>query len=475
MDSPAPAQPNASSQPFRLLPGVSGLVVAAVVTFSASAPPTHYANWTGLLAFAFERILTVALSCVLTVAILSAVLAQKAGLDLHLLLVQTSRAAIWLAPLAFLLRVNSPWTLAAVAVFTILATLSVRPPDEYQPNPEDALLSSLHLDNSPLSPRFRPQLSILTALCAQAGILAFFAGHAAAGAIIAGAASCAWTWWSLANTKAEDSPSQSHSLSIALLALAFTVAALIPYLRGSTGFGLGSSHRYAARVGTSGSGSRLRVVTHLVTDSSGTTAEGNAGIVLWPEKQLHTQLVAPSPVDLSMQPTPGRNANPLVIPFDGVYWFFKAPDVRPPKTSRQAQASPETVEIRSTDRRPLSIEAHDYLGSRIDLACCSRIQIAIRNADRYPDTVSLELILVDTSQPGQPSQSLGRMSVKSTRPWRIHERPQPVTENLIFAIPARASLRHFDEVKIVFRLDPARADAGARIAIDHLVLIPRGL
>jgi hypothetical protein len=164
-----------------------------------------------------------------------------------------------------------------------------------------------------------------------------------------------------------------------------------------------------------------------------------------------------------------------VIPFNGVYWFFKAPDVQPPKGSRQAHASPETVDIRSTDRRPLSIEAHDYLGNLIDLNCCSRIQIAIRNADRYPETVSLELVLVNTSLPSRPSESLGRMIVKSTRPWNIYEKPAPASETLNFAIPHRPTLRRFDEVTIVFRLDRARADAGAKIAIDHFVLVPRGL
>jgi hypothetical protein len=158
-----------------------------------------------------------------------------------------------------------------------------------------------------------------------------------------------------------------------------------------------------------------------------------------------------------------------------VYWFFKSPDVRPPASSRQAHASPDAVEIRSTDRRPLSIEAHDHLGSSIDLACCSRIQVAIRNADRYPDTVSLELILVDTSHPQHASESLGQMMVKSTAPWKIYEHPHPMNETLNFEIPSRSRLRHFDEISIVFRLDRARADAAARIAIDHLVLMPRGL
>jgi hypothetical protein len=170
-----------------------------------------------------------------------------------------------------------------------------------------------------------------------------------------------------------------------------------------------------------------------------------------------------------------HNVDPLVIPFNGVYWFFKAPDLQPPKSSRQAHASPETVEIRSVDRRPLSIEAHDHLGQLIDLNCCRSIQVAIRNADRYPETVSLELLLVNTSLPDKPSQSLGRIMVKSSRPWKLYDKPSVSNETLNFAIPANRLLRRFDEVRVVFRLDRARADAAAKIAIDHLVLVPRGL
>jgi hypothetical protein len=260
-----------------------------------------------------------------------------------------------------------------------------------------------------------------------------------------------------------------------VLAVIFTVAALIPYLHGASGFGLGSSHKYAARVLPADSAPHPHPVPQTLDDDSNDASEGNTGIVLWPDKPTHTKLIAPSPIDLTSQASFGRSTNPLVIPFDGVYWFFKSPDVRPPKTSRQAHASPDTVEIRSTDRRPLSIEAHDYLGSLINLDCCSRIQVAIRNADRYPETVSLELILVDTSQSHHASESLGEVMVKSTRPWRIYEHPIPVDEILNFSVPARSRLRHFDQISIVFRLDRARADAAARIAIDHLVLIPRGL
>lgn len=458
-----------------LLPPLAGLTVAAVVAFSASTPPIHYPSFTRLLGFALQQVLTVSLSCVLTIAVLSALI-SRAGLDQHSLLIDASRAALWLAPLALLLRANSLWALLAVAAFAVLVTpsLSLLRPAILQPG--DSVLFSLHPDNLPLFPKVRPQVSIGAALFAEIGVLVFFAGESLIGALLFGLACCVWAWWAApAWEPAVTEPRQFDTLLLASLSLVFTIGALLPYLRGAKGVGLGSSHRYAAHVAEKGTVPAHPRAMPLSEDSSNGASEGNSGIILWPEKQTATQIVAPTPIDLTSTAKPGSNANPVIIPFDGVYWFFKSPDVRPPKTSRQARASPEAVEIRSTDRRPLSIEAHDYLGTRISLDCCSRIQIAIRNADRYPDTVSLELILIDTSEPHRPSQSLGAMLVKSTRPWRIYERPEPVTETLNFSIPSRSALRHFDEVEILFRLDRARADAGARIAIDHFVLVPRGL
>jgi hypothetical protein len=67
------------------------------------------------------------------------------------------------------------------------------------------------------------------------------------------------------------------------------------------------------------------------------------------------------------------------------------------------------------------------------------------------------------------------MMVKSTRPWTLYDERPPTSETLNFVIPAHASIRRFDEVMVVFRLDAARADAGPKIAIDRFVLVPRGL
>ena len=131
------------------------------------------------------------------------------------------------------------------------------------------------------------------------------------------------------------------------------------------------------------------------------------------------------------------------------------------------------VNTRSTDRRALLMEAHQNLGTLINLDCCSTIQVAIRNADRYPESVSLELILTNTRSPGKPSQPLGSIMVKSTAPWKLYGDQPPVAETLSFKVPAKSAIRRFDEVTIVFHLDVDRADFGARIGIDRFVLVPR--
>lgn len=204
-------------------------------------------------------------------------------------------------------------------------------------------------------------------------------------------------------------------------------------------------------------------------------SDSYVGVLLWPQKQRHTRLIAPLPVSLKQLLFGNNSLKPLVIPFDGVYWFYKAPDARPPARSRVAHGSPEMFNIRSTDRRPLRMEAHQNIGTLINLNCCGRIDIAIRNADRYPESLSLELVLTDSASPDKRSQSLGRAMVKSTSPWKLYDDRPPTTETLSFIVPANSEIHRFDEITVVFRLGAGRSDAGAKVGIDHFTLLPRGL
>ena len=473
VESEAVGRPTAS-----VLPILAGLLVAATFAASVGWPPTRYLSWAQLLGAAAQRVLLVSLVCVITVSILCGIVSRKNRIESDRVVAQMSVASLWLVPLVLFIRENSVWTLAIAAVFTVVVTRSLLPVARCPDSPADSFVLSLHSDHPAPSLHFMPPISAAAALCVQMGALMAFAGYIFAAAVLVGAGFSTWTWSWERYTPSQDwqrsspLPFQSRRLLALALAILFTAAGLFPFLRRGGGLGGGSG-----KFGAFSAGQR-HLPLHITTaeDSARADSEGNSGIVLFPAKQLVTKLVVPPPAaSESLSLATFHNADPLVIPFDGVYWFFKTPDLQPPRTSRQAHASPETVEIRSKDRRPLSIEAHDHLGQLIDVTCCSRIQIAIRNADRYPETVSLELILVNTSLPNRPSQSLGRMMVRSTRPWSLYEKRSPISETLNFAIPQSRSFRRFDEMKIVFRLDRARADAGAKIAIDHFVLVPRGL
>jgi len=187
------------------------------------------------------------------------------------------------------------------------------------------------------------------------------------------------------------------------------------------------------------------------------------GVILWPEVSPDTTLVAPILSGVSFS---SRATHPLGIPFSGQYWMFRAPYKRPPYGSFFRRGSPASLAFSTTDHAPLEMEAHHRLDEPIDLRCCRRIQVAIWNADRYPGTVALELILVDTGQRGRPSRSLGTSPVRSS-PGSL-----PVRETLEFFIPTVPELRRFDEFEILFHRDQSRIDKSAHIEIERFLLIP---
>ena len=68
---------------------------------------------------------------------------------------------------------------------------------------------------------------------------------------------------------------------------------------------------------------------------------------------------------------------------------------RPPPRSYFQRGTPAHLSFSTTDSWPLQMEAHQKLERSLDPSCCGKIKIDIVNADRYPGTVSLELMLVN--------------------------------------------------------------------------------
>ena len=165
-------------------------------------------------------------------------------------------------------------------------------------------------------------------------------------------------------------------------------------------------------------------------------------------------------------------AKPVIIPFDGVYWYFKQPDTRPAADARIQQGDPLQANVRSTDFRALAMEAHQTLLDPISGDCCRALRIDLLNGDNRPGTIRIEILLRDTS--GKPGSSLllGSIAIPSSQLQHIALDRPPVHESLRFQMPAKAHGRRFDEITVIIKPSSDRALAGSKIAIQNFVLVP---
>jgi hypothetical protein len=249
----------------------------------------------------------------------------------------------------------------------------------------------------------------------------------------------------------------------ATLAILMTAVALLPWVAGRIGGFLGRSEQL----------SNPSAIDRK-TPEADSPSYGYVGIVLWPPP-AKKQIIPPMPRPSSLEG--GAAAKPLIIPFDGPYWYFKAPENKPGPRSRVARARATDVNVRSTDWAPLRMEAHQNLGMPIDLSHCSEIDVAITNADTRPGAIALALRLTDSTTPGKPSQEIGEQPIASSEIAQIPLARAPVKETLRFPIqrsaPRSATLRQFNQIAVVFRPSAQRARAGAKVSIDSFELVPR--
>jgi len=195
-----------------------------------------------------------------------------------------------------------------------------------------------------------------------------------------------------------------------------------------------------------------------------------AGVQLYPEVEAPTRLVAPR--------LPGTRSfgesrtDPLSIPFNGVYWFWRGPSDRPPSNSVVLHGSPSARFFRSTDGDGMSMEARQNLGFMVDPKRYDAIEISVENADPFPNTVSILLKIRNTTVPHNPTLSLGMADVSP--PTSSIGSGTSTAQVLRFRIPSVVPTGSFDELTVSYYLKGARSDRSARIAIDRFRLVPRG-
>ncbi|HEY6375223.1 MAG TPA: hypothetical protein VIX90_06830 [Edaphobacter sp.] len=310
-------------------------------------------------------------------------------------------------------------------------------------------------DSKPLVRVILP--SLVVAVIAEAALIAMV-GERYRSASLFAAGCAAALMWQVAPRASARSISTTQKIVLLNLAFLFTMAVLLPYLKGQRLFSTGDLLAKNALGGHRGEKG----------PEPANGSDGYSGIILLPLTETPTTLVAPRRKDSAS--TGGRPAQPMVIPFDGVYWYFKAPDRRPRPSARIVRGSSTKAVIRSSDRYPLLMEAHQRLGSRIDLVCCSGVQVVLQNADHRPGAIALELWFTDSLQPGSRSY-LGAVTIPSSED-EGDAKNLPPEETMAFAVPASAVGREFDEITVVVRPAPERARAGAQVAIHRFVLLP---
>lgn len=299
--------------------------------------------------------------------------------------------------------------------------------------------------------------SLAVAVIAEGGVIAMIGERYRLASLFAAGCAAA-LMWRVALRGSARSVSKSQKIALLNLAFLFTVVVLLPYLKGQRLFSTGDIVAKTAL-----GGRRADKGSEPANGSDGYT-----GIILLPPAETHKTIVAPRRRDSAS--ANGRPAQPIVIPFDGVYWYFKAPDRRPRPSARVVRGSSTKAVIRSSDRYPLLMEAHERLGSRIDLSCCSGVQIVLQNADHRPGPIALELWFTDSLQPRSRGSYLGTVTIPSSEVEGLRE--LPAEETMAFAVPVSVVGREFDEITVVVRPAEERARTGAQIAIRRFVLMP---
>jgi hypothetical protein len=197
---------------------------------------------------------------------------------------------------------------------------------------------------------------------------------------------------------------------------------------------------------------------------------GFESVILWPIPPKK-QIIPPVPEPRNFL-GPGRS-RPMIIRFDGTYWYYQRPEKRPGRTAHQAHGNPMTVDIESSNSLPVVMEAHQRLIGPVRLSRCGDIDVEIENRDNVRGALSLGLLLADSTQPNKPTLYLGSKEIQTSMPGFFFEKTAPVLETLRFAIPTTGAMRKFDQITVMLLPDVEHFMVGPKIAIEQFELQPR--
>lgn len=351
-----------------------------------------------------------------------------------------------------------PW--ASANAITFLNLWSGLSPQDELDEPEARTARVLFLPPASLS-LWRTLLPYcITIIVMQAGLASFFSGHPwSAAALISASVVLTLARHPFVRHLAKRRRTFSRSSILQTAAVFFLMStALTPYLQKA--YGLRSLASLLA----------TRHDPFMVAAPRIAPSSEYSGVILTLPAKPHTPIKAPAA-------SAGTNfsialSKPVIIPFDGSYWYFKEPDARPKPDARTQRGDPIQADVRSTNYLELKMEAHQTLPNTISTDCCSAVRIDLLNGDYRPGVIRIELMLRDTSSKAGSPLFLGSIPVPSSQLKHISINRPPVPESLRFQMPAKARGKRFDEITVVIKPSSERALAGSKIAIQNFVLVP---
>ncbi|HEX3570189.1 MAG TPA: hypothetical protein VHU44_05145 [Acidobacteriaceae bacterium] len=446
-----------------LVLAVAGLLVASLAAGLLDLSPRWFANNMGSVLLQAARIvlMTAAIGGA-TVWALWYVVSDKASAGAWWVARNLCIGWVFLPCFELLNQAGSPWALAFAALVAVGSALSLRrllplePEVVWVPNADSPLpsLDGLPPGDSPVV------LATCVAVLLQAAVALALGATLMKAALPLGVAVFLLTWrWSAYETRAAEWwGGQYPPLRQFVAAVVVTAMTLVPYTIGEkSGWGI---HPH------------MPVMKPIPSLKEAHASSGYFGIILYPPPKPK-EVIVPRLQEETI--AAGGLTKPLVIPFEGPYWYYKDAWIQPGPRSHVAHGQPtdEGINVRSTDLNPLMMQAHQKISRPINLDACGEIDVTVRNADTKPGEIDLALVLADSSAHARPRQVLAARPVLSSMVDPMPQDRKPVKEVLRFAVPAGAHLRRFDDLTVQFILAPRHARTGAKVSLESFELIPR--
>ena len=219
--------------------------------------------------------------------------------------------------------------------------------------------------------------------------------------------------------------------------------------------------------GTNGQQATLRklpVLSGPVSRAGG----GLSGVILTLPPRPHENVLPPPPARHGE--LLARTMPPIRIEFDGVYWYFQAPDHGPRKDAKVVPGDPTRAQIRSTDYIPLQMEAHQHLPPFTSLDLYREIVVRMRDADHVPGLIRISLLL--TTMDGTEPLLLGTRVLAASRTQQAYADGPATDEDLRFAVLPAAHGRIWSEMVVRVEPERERAQAGAHVMVKNFLLEP---